>query len=390
MKTCQRKLQIIFFLFFAIFEQSLGIFLPFFIRENFHLDWAYIIFLSGVGWTLPLFFLFFGGNRIINYFSLRISIIIGLTLQIISYGLFSLEGFSSLIAWIAIVCFYLGIVILWLGIHNWLISTTKDETRGRLFANFATADALISLSFPLLIGLGLEYGWANFILYIGMLAGLILIIIAWHFRHLENHCPSGKEVLTNISKRKKYWKQPLVFFSEGIQSSTDRLWPILIVLTLGVYSFIGFFLALTNLITIIFSQIVGHAADRNIKFLTFKFAIWSRWIDIFQRVVFGFFPSLSFLYGIGVSSGVLGEVFNICWDKRMYNKFDKNKSNPMLTVVEREIFLCLGRALFFFIISFFLWNWENKALIISLGLAFGSLFAFLMYEKNNKKTLQRG
>jgi len=315
------------------------------------------IYLYQIGYSFSLIFFFFALAALFKLFifpSAKISYKIGLKhsmllsmpfLIIFFVLMFSLERFNWSIWFVTI---FLGIhtALFWFSYHTDFSKFSIKKSRGKQVGTAKIVVALASVLGPVAGGLILAF-FGFKVLFI--LVSFLLIASTFPlFLSKEVHEPL-KFSLRGFFRKQKI-KNVLAYMGNGIESRIGTIiWPLFVFIFIfgEKYVSLGALSSVALTFSVLSTFIISKFSDLNLKNLIkggaiFNSVVW--FAKSFVVTPVQVFISDAF-YGISATS------MYISFDALTYNK--ANKINRANIIIQREVYISLGGALFLFVLAFF-------------------------------------
>ena len=322
----------------------IGIFIPIYLYQTGYSFSAIFLFFAFAAFFKAIFI--FPASKISHRFGLKHSMLASMPFLIIALVLlFSVESFYWPLWFIALI---LGIhsSLFWFSYHTDFSKFSQKKSRGKQ-VGFSKIMVAISSAFGPITG-GLIIAFFGFKFLFVIVSFLLISSTFPLFLSKEIHEPV-KFSFKGLFKQQKP-KNILAYLGKGIEVNIGTIvWPLFVfIVILGEkYVSLGALSSVVIVFSIATTFIVSKFSDLNLKGLL-KMGSLANSVVWFAKS-FVVTPVQVFIadafYGVSVTS------MSISFDAINYNK--TNKNNRSKIILERELYISIGGALFLFVLSFF-------------------------------------
>ena len=366
-KIHQRNLIITKGLFF-LGKAFMGVFFPFFIAKTFGLDLVQTLFLmSAIALFMGL--ASFPVNYLgVRFFNQKQMIQIGMGFHILFYILLSLNNESGWMLFFSSLCFVLFSSFFPPSFHLAALNATKDAERGNFWGNFQIVNIGANFVAPVITGFLLEANMEQYIIYVALAFFTVSLFFSQKIEKHPLKFVSFKEAWKIFYQDFFVTKKRGGFFADAIQTGSMMfIWPIFFKSVLGSFSLMGIIASISSLFEVIAAKFFGKLTDKWSAKKMLKIGVWARFFDIGHRILFIKFPHPIFVGGMNIFSGILGPVFQLPLNTRMYEVAEEH-NNVFSFIVMREVYLGIIRSIFVF---------AAAMVAMQFGVIYSGIFLFL-------------
>ena len=346
------------FTFSSLGQGLIGIFFPFFIKENFNLeDYQVLLYLAIC--LIILGVTYWPVNKIAtSLLGVRKTIALGLFCHACFFSILGLELNSPLAFWSLWTLFILNLLCFWPSFNALSANHTTQKNRGDFWGTIQMFTIGVGIVAPFITGWLLEIQQASWILGLSVIFFCLAIIAAFRLPVTElsmHDWATSRRLLRNVFLDKD--KGP-GFAADGILSVTMwMVWPFYFKAVLGSYSLMGMVTSIAAFFEMFIARIMGKLTDKHSATHVLKYGVWARCLDLSLRSVYFWSTSLFVVMPIQLLGGILGPLFQISAMTKIIEVGRAQKENLLDFFVAREIALQLTRAPLIFLASWVCLQW---------------------------------
>ncbi|MEN8253800.1 MAG: hypothetical protein ABFQ62_05515 [Patescibacteria group bacterium] len=301
--------------------------------------------------SLPIFFYLNG--LLLKYIPIKKLYVFGLTsLGLSTTLLFYLPGLSPLLLFNLGFVFSIPNSFYWANRHFITISSTLDNNRDYYVAMEAVIFTITGLIFPSLYGLILHYGLEGNLYSVGFAYKFLIILATFFFStggliFSKSKIPNPKMEKVFIGRcSKKWWRQRIIETIHGFKNGVEFFLPTIIITSIigGREGTVGAMQSVVAMFSAGFIYVLGRKikVKQRPKLLLasiFSLIIMSGAFAISPTLL----PSIIYVLGLSVTSTLIWQSLNPIIYKVIDTEEDSNPTNNYAYIVDRELFLNVGR-----------------------------------------------
>lgn len=257
----------------------------------------------------------------------------------------------------AFISLVIATTLYWPGFHFFVVHSSKHETRATSVGLMNIAGFLASAAGPAIGGIIIMMLGYPILFILVIIFLLASVVPFWFSMDISEKYSDSLVLALRCVFQRRTWRQTLAFFAAGIEDQANGIvWPLFLFLIALNYSFLGFLISISLIITLVVSYAVGKVSDRagwkkvmNVGIILHIFAWASR---IFVATPRAAFAAHSFY---GFSRAVATVPFSAIF----YDNVANANGQSYCAVVLREQALDLGRMLFLIGVALFFLYSQN-------------------------------
>jgi|SRR3989344_5535151 len=295
-------------------------------------------------------------TKIISKVGLKFSIATSFPLLIISYLLlYSSEVYKISIYW-SLIPSVMSFLAFWPAFQIYFAKSSDHSHRGREIGFLSSINLILSAIGPTLAALIITF-FGFGILFISVSIIMLLAIIPIYGS--EEKYPKSRFYFKDLYNKRRKIKEPIIFFSEGINIICELLfWPLLIYFLFNDLLIVGYLGSVLYISILISLYLASKYSDSRKKH---KLMIIGSILYAGSWIVRTAVKSLQSVLGASIGTGITSTLLDVPYSSIFYDKLSKKTTTEY--VVFREIFVGFGR-IFILLIFYF-----TNSFIIVFGLA---------------------
>lgn len=345
-----------------------GIFFLFFIQRAFGLAaWQL------VGWMAIIMLIFGLLVYPINAWGIpkvgiKKMIQIGVILDLIFYVTLALQPSTILGLLLLSVFFLLHLMCFWPSFNYMMTKATANNGRGSFLGHMQMIRIGVGVVTPILTGFLLDQGSQQWVI-----GGVILFFMLalretfalpdYKNNPLQGWSKNTKELVNILKSKRQFWGLLPDILTDAVMWV---IWPLYFKSVVASFTIMGAITSFVALLEMGTSKIIGRTCDRIGARKMLQFGVWARLADLWLRAAYSVFAPTWFVVAVQGAGSVFGPLYQIPYEHRLISLSEEimPKGHELDYFLVREIYLGIGRAIFWGISAFVIFTWGIKAAAI--------------------------
>lgn len=279
---------------------------------------------------------------------------------------------------LAALCGGLEVALYWTAYHIYFVELSDDKKQGEEISIVKVLSSIVAIGGPAFGGLIITYGGFGAVFLVMMILVLLAIAPLKYLPKSDNIVKINiLETVRALNPRKEFKSYVALIGIAISEISYTVFWPIYVFPMLSGFSEIGLMGSLMALVASVFAICLGFLID---KIGAKNVLNYSTVIDSFAWTLKIFVQTPLHIFGVAGLSSVSASGQNIALDSLVYEK--ARHTNVAACIVQKEIALSFGRAIFLFFAGILFWFGVMMPVIFIL-IALITLLS-IFYPKNTK------